>query len=315
MPSQSLVTGPTIEQRQRLITQLLNSDPTLSQASRVSAAQDTIQLDLGAGSSIELVHVPAGRFLMGDTTGSGQQDEWPATVVSIDRDFWISRTEITNAQLRTLLPGHTSGVFTKRQIDQDGPGIQLDGPSQPAVRVSWDAAVEFCRLLSAVTGRQVTLPTEAQWEYAARAGTMTDLSYGTASADFSTLANMADRSLACLYTGTAGVAVLQPIPAIMDCDDQAIGTTDVASYTPNAWGLYDMHGNAAEWTRSLYRNYPYDARDGRNDDRTDVSSDKRVVRGGSFYDRPQRCRSGHRQAYRPWQGVHNVGFRIVVQTR
>ena len=159
------------------------------------------------------------------------------------------------------------------------------------------------------------MPTEAQWEYAARAGTTTALCYGESDADFSDAANVADRSLACLYVGTAGVAVLQPIPAVMQFDDQAIGTTDVASYQANAWGLYDVHGNAAEWTRSAYRSYPYDAGDGRNDVALETSSEKRVVRGGSFYDRPKRCRSSHRLAFPAWQGVHNVGFRIVVEDR
>ena len=124
---------------------------------------------------------------------------------------------------------------------------------------------------------------------------------------------MADRSLACLYEGTAGVAVMQPIPAIMDIDDEAIATTKVASYLPNAWGLYDMHGNAAEWTRSLFQPYPYDTHDGRNSMQVESAAGKRVVRGGSFHDRPTRCRSSFRQAYAAWQGVHDVGFRVVIE--
>ncbi|HIQ23373.1 MAG TPA: hypothetical protein EYH34_19290 [Planctomycetes bacterium] len=275
----------------------------------------TMILDLGDGQRIELVRLPAGRFVMGDTTGDGDADEWPASIVQIEDGFWISRTEITNAQFRRFQPDHSSGLFTKRQIDADGPGIQLDGPNQPVVRVSWCHAMSFCRWLSARTGRQVTLPTEAQWEYAARAASASALCYGDPGADFSAWANMADRSLACIYTGTAGVANLQPIPCDMHFDDQAIATTDVASYRPNAWGLYDMHGNAAEWTRSLYRPYPYNDDDGRNDTASATVGQKRVVRGGSFYDRPKRCRSSFRLAFPPWQPVHNVGFRIVVEDR
>jgi formylglycine-generating enzyme required for sulfatase activity len=171
----------------------------------------------------------------------------------------------------------------------------------------------FCRQISDRTGRRATLPTEAQWEYAARGGTTSALSYGESGADFSRHANMADRSLACLYEGTAGVAVLQPIPSVLKFDDQAIGTADVASYAANAWGLYDVHGNAAEWTRSAYRPYPYDAEDGRNELEPDRANQKRVVRGGSFCDRPTRCRSARRWAYPAWQAVHDVGFRIVVE--
>ncbi len=304
--------GNDAEQHHRLVEQLLQSVAATSPSPGVSVDSESMHLVVSPGLSIELVHIPAGRFIMGDTTGKGQQDEWPPAVVSIDRDFWISRTEITNAQFRAILPNHTSGYFTKRQIDQDGPGIELDGPRQPVVRVSWNAAMQFCQRLSSITKRKVSLPTEAQWEYAARATTVSDLWYGTVSDDFAPYGNMADRSLSCIYTGTAGVVLLQPIPAILRYDDQAIGTADVGSYAPNRWGLYDIHGNAAEWTRSLYRDYPYDDLDGRNMPAAAPSA-KRVVRGGSFYDRPIRCRSSCRRAYPAWQSVHDVGIRIIVE--
>ena len=303
---------PTPKVRRRVISNLLDQLKDTG-AGPNSPSTDTMMLDLDDGLTIDLIRVPAGRFVMGDTTGEGDADEWPASIVEIERAFCISRTEITNDQFRRFHPEHSSGVFTKRQIDRDGPGIQLDDPNQPAVRVSWNDAMEFCRRLSDKTRRTITLPTEAQWEYAARAGTTTALHYGRASADFSHTANMADRSLACVYEGTAGVAVLQPVPALMQFDDQAICTADVASYRGNSWGLHDVHGNAAEWTRSAYRSYPYDANDGRNDVDAAGNLERRVVRGGSFYDRPKRCRSSHRLAYPPWQPVHNVGFRIVVE--
>jgi formylglycine-generating enzyme required for sulfatase activity len=84
-------------------------------------------------------------------------------------------------------------------------------------------------------------------------------------------------------------------------------TADVGSYKPNPWGLCDVHGNAWEWTRSTHRPYPYQA-DGRNHV---ADRDNRVVRGGSWYDRPQRCRSAFRLSYPPYQRVFNVGFRVV----
>jgi formylglycine-generating enzyme required for sulfatase activity len=277
-----------------------------------SFSQGNTKLDVGGDQQVELVWVPAGRFVMGDTDGTGAEDEWPASVVEIPQGFWISRGEITNGQFRTLFPNHSSGVFTKRQVEFDGPGVQLDDPRQPVVRVSWQEAMEFCRQLSAATGRTVSLPTEAQWEYSARAGTRSAFSFGPLNADFSSHANMADRSIACLYSGTAGVANMQPIPAVMHVDDLAIATTHT-TYHPNPWGLLHMHGNAAEWTRSLWRPYPYDDHDGRNELLVDDASAMRVVRGGSFYDRPHRCRSAYRLAYPSWQAVHNVGFRIVVE--
>ena len=122
-------------------------------------------------------------------------------------------------------------------------------------------------------------------------------------------ANLADAAISRLYTVTGGVIVLQEIPADTRFDDGAVATADVASYRPNAWGLYDMHGNAAEWTLSAYRPYPY-----RDDDRnTPAAEGQKVVRGGSFYDRPKRCRSTFRLSYPAWQRVHNVGFRVVLE--
>lgn len=130
-------------------------------------------------------------------------------------------------------------------------------------------------------------------------------------ADFSRHANVADAAAARFYSVTAGVIVLQDIPADRRWDDRAITTAPVGSYEPNAWGLFDMHGNAAEWTLSAYAAYPYRAGDGREQ----LASDgRKVVRGGSFYDRPKRCRSSFRLSYPAWQKVHDVGFRVVCET-
>ncbi len=92
----------------------------------------------------------------------------------------------------------------------------------------------------------------------------------------------------------------------MGWSDRKVGTAYALRRQPNAWGLMHMHGNAAEWTRSLYRPYPYRADDGRNDPNAEG---KRVVRGGSFSDRPKRCTA----SYRSWQGVYNVGFRVIIR--
>ncbi|MGD0900578.1 MAG: SUMF1/EgtB/PvdO family nonheme iron enzyme, partial [Thermoguttaceae bacterium] len=99
-------------------------------------------------------------------------------------------------------------------------------------------------------------------------------------------------------------------PKIAAVDDGACVTAPVGKYVPNAWGLHDMHGNAAEWTRSRYRPYPYRDDGGRNDTAAET---ERVVRGGSFQDRPHRARSAFRLAYPAWSGVFNVGFRVVCE--
>jgi len=91
-------------------------------------------------------------------------------------------------------------------------------------------------------------------------------------------------------------------------DDKSVATANVGSYKPNIWGLYDMHGNACEWTRTTYRPYPYKADDGRE---SLIDSGRKVVRGGSWCDRPKLCRSSFRLSYPAWQRVHNVGFRVV----
>jgi len=267
-------------------------------------------VDLGDGMKLELTRIPAGTFIMGDE--SGRPDERPRSVVKIDKPFWMGRFEITNEQFRRLIPSHDSrlehGDFLQFSVEERG--YPVNGSRQPAVRVSWNAAMEFCRRLSAATGETFTLPTEAQWEYACRAGTDTPLNYGGAEVDFATLANLADVSLKVdmfprwkLPSG----AVHNWRPRVATVNDKHRVTAPVGSYAPNAWGLHDMHGNAAEWTLSVYRPYPYNGRDGRN---APTATGRKVVRGGSWYDRPQRSRSAQRTAYHPHQGVFDVGFRV-----
>ncbi|MGQ9769732.1 MAG: SUMF1/EgtB/PvdO family nonheme iron enzyme [Thermogutta sp.] len=268
----------------------------------------TMTLTIAAGVDLELVRIPAGRFVMGDP--SGEDDENPPCVVEIPEDFWMSAYEITNEQYRCFAPKHDSRFFTKRSVDTNGPGIAMNETQQPVVRVSWEEAMAFCRWLSQQTHLSFRLPTEGEWEYACRAGTGSAFSFGEQDRDFSPFANMADAAIDRIYTTTGGVVVLQPIPADTRWDDGAIATSPVGKYRPNSWNLFDMHGNAAEWTLSLYRPYPYRENDGRNDVHI---SGLRVVRGGSFYDRPKRCRSAFRLFYPQWQKVHNVGFRVVCQ--
>jgi formylglycine-generating enzyme required for sulfatase activity len=279
-------------------------------------------IDLGDGVTMKLVRIPAGQFIMGDLNGS--PDERPLTKVSIHRDFWVGACEVTNAQYHRFDPEHDSGLFTKRFQGPDGPGLSLTEPDQPAVRVSWERAMAFCRWLSRQTRMDFTLPTEAQWEYACRAGTQDALSYGEVDVDFSRWANVADKTLSVPPGTTGGLesnivahfgkGILESAVyggnVLCDTrfDDGAIATSKVGCYQPNAWGLYDMHGNAAEWTRTTYEAYPYSEDDGRNNE---FESGRKIVRGGSWRDRPKRCRSAFRLNYPTWQRVHNVGFRVM----
>ena len=176
-----------------------------------------------------------------------------------------------------------------------------------------------CSVTGSVHGpvEQFSLPTEAQWEYACRAGSNSPLWYGDLDTDFSRLANLGDARLSefALDTYIQVQLVDKPnryddwIPKESRFNDGGFVTMPVGSYTPNPWGLCDMHGNVSEWTLSAYCAYPYREDDGRNE-RT--SSGQRVVRGGSWYDRPVRCRSASRFAYAPFQPVFHVGFRVVM---
>jgi len=222
-------------------------------------------------------------------------------LASLDDRLWMDRFEVTNEQFGLFDPAHDSGVEYGDYI-QFSPGERgwsLARPRQPVVRISWHTANAFCRWLSAKTGRRFRLPTEAEWEYACRAGTTTPFWYGTLDTDFSPYANLSDRTHQGIDSfGWVGRPEVIPPwrPADTRFDDHARVSTTVGSYAANPWGFCDMHGNVAEWTSSP------------------CGPDRMVVRGGSWYDPPARCQSDSCQSYRPEQGVYDVGFRVVCET-
>lgn len=252
-------------------------------------------------------------------------------MVTFDRPFWIGDSEITNTQFARFAPDHDSGRYAKRLPRPDGKGLTLSEPDQPVVRVSWHEARAFCRWLSEKTGVRFDLPTEAQWEYACRAGSADALAFGGTDTDFSPWANLADATFAhaimaplnthpkAVSQWSGGVPHLVLEGANLASDRFRDGfsvTAPVRSFRPNRWGLYDMHGNAAEWTRSLYRPYAYRDDDGRNGAETEgryaaEGEGRRVVRGGSFFEPPRRARAAVRLSYPGWRRVFNVGFRVV----
>ncbi|OQB82490.1 MAG: Formylglycine-generating sulfatase enzyme [Planctomycetes bacterium ADurb.Bin126] len=282
-------------------------------------AVETHTIDLGDGVRLELVKVPAGEFTMGDETGLA--DEKPPARVRIGQPFWMGRCEITNRQYRLFDPRHDSRLERSGflHFNPTQRGQSMDGDDQPALRVSWTEAMAFCRWLSRRTGRRFTLPDEAQWEYACRASTGTPLWFGPVRADFARLANLADGSLNALFKEKWAFPhnVIPPWHLAANAvDDHYRPTAPVGTYQPNPWGLCDMHGNAAEWTRSAYRPYPWRGDDGRNPpadaDPSALSPlERRVVRGGSFYDPPRLARSACRRDHAAWQQVFDVGFRVV----
>ncbi|WP_274949772.1 SUMF1/EgtB/PvdO family nonheme iron enzyme [Bacteroides cutis] len=276
-------------------------------------------LEISKGINLKLIKVPAGKFIMGSTR---QTDEMPQTAVTIEKPFWIGQFEITNRQFRAFDPTHDSRDEHRHGYQFGRRGYSMNGEEQPAVRVSWKQAMDFCEWLSKKTGMHFSLPDEAQWEWACRAGSNTDFWFGNLGVDFSPYANMGDIRLkefaACTAYKFYESARIIPNPNQYDdwiprdtiYNDGGFISEEVGRYIANPWDLYDMHGNVWEWTRSAYKPYPYRADDGRND--VAVTGEKRVVRGGSWYDRPFRNTSSFRLPYRDYQKVYNVGFRVVM---
>jgi formylglycine-generating enzyme required for sulfatase activity len=274
-----------------------------------------MKLDLGAGKTLDLVRIPQGEFAMGDI--NGYPDEYPVAKVAIRKPFWMATTEVSLEQFQQFEAQHLNGYYDMHYKDQVKPGYLMDVPQFPAIRVSWNEAMAFCRWLSAKSGKKVTLPTEAQWEWACRAGSATPLWYGDMNTDFSKLANLGDVSLKKLaVSGVDPQPIRNPgrdvdfVPKDERFDDGALHLATCGKYEANPWGLKDMHGNTAEWTRSTYLPYPYNVAAQKEEA---TSAAKKTVRGGSWYDRPKHARSGFRQAYPAWQKVSNVGFRVIVE--
>ena len=253
------------------------------------------QIDLGNGVMLDLVRIPKGEFVMGDPGGKRAP-----TRVTIANSFWMGRGELSNEQYACFDPKHDSrierGDFL--QFEEIERGYCASSPKQPVVRVSWNAANAFCHWLTEKTGVSCTLPTEAQWEYACRAGTTTPLWFGDLATDFAKFANLADHTLRVMPTFSWGLpsgGVPPWRPAIDSINDGFRVAAPVGSFAPNAWGLCDMSGNVWEWTSD------------------DFSPERKAVRGGSWSDRPLHSTSTSRLGYRPWQPVYNVGFRIICE--
>jgi len=250
----------------------------------------SIKLDLAGNVSLTLVRIPAGRFVAGGVAV-------PPRVVQIPRAFWMSTCEINNEQFACFDSRHDSriehGDFLQFSVAQRG--HSLNGSNQPVSHVSWDEAQAFCKWLAERSGRSVGLPTGDAWEYACRAGAATPLAYGELTTDFSRLANLADVNLR-RPVGYRSKSVPEWRPAVTEVDDGHWVSAPVGSYPANAWGLFDMTGNVWEWT-------------------SDPAPDgvRRLVRGGSWYVRPQRATPDSTLAYLPWQKVYDVGFRVIIE--
>ncbi len=267
-------------------------------------------LDLGKDLQVRLRRIPAGSFVMG--SNNGEEDERPMAAVEVAKPFWMAEGEITNAAYALFDPKHDSRFIDQQWKDHIYQGYAANKPHMPVIRVTWQQAMAFCEWLSKKTGKKVTLPTEAQWEYACRAGS--GGAFWFDGSDFAPYANLADENI-----GLLAVAGVDPMPVSenrrslrndfvprdSDVDDGRLLADSTRQYKPNPWGLYDMHGNVCEWTRTDYHAYPYKE--------ATTKSARKVARGGSWRDRSKRSTASYRFAYQPYQKVFNVGFRIVVE--
>ena len=246
-----------------------------------------ITLDLGKNITMDLIGIPGGKFMMGSPKNELERgnDESPQHLVKI-RPFLLGKYPVTQTQWQAVIGNNPS-----RFIDRN-----LGNSNKPVERVSWFDCLEFCQKLSDLVGREFRLPTEAEWEYACRGKTTTPFHFGTTIT--TDLAN---------YNGEYAYASGKE-------GEYRHQTTDVGSFSPNRFGLYDMHGNVAEWCSDLWHN-KYD--NAPNDGSAwtagnDSKKASRVLRGGSWIHLPGCCRSSHRLSSPPNSKSDAFGFRIAL---
>ncbi len=220
---------------------------------------------------MEFVFVKGGCFPMGDTFGDGWDDEGPVHRVCVS-DFFMGKYEVTQGQWKAAM-GTNPSRFSSC------------GDSCPVENVSWDDIQEFIRRLNGATGQRYRLPTEAEWEYAARSGGRSEKYAGTSSDD--------DLPFSAWYSANSG------------------GTTHpVGQKRPNGLGLHDMSGNVWEWCQDWYGK-DYYAESPQDDPAGPPSGRGRVGRGGSWFDYPRGVRASSRLAGLPSTGSDILGFRLV----
>ena len=224
---------------------------------------------LPGGEKMEMVWCPAGAFMMGSPSGflgiGGEVGRWDVEMqhrVTLTKGFWMAKTGVTQGQWKSVMGSNPSWY---------------KGDDLPMESVSWEDCQEFCRK----AGMGLRLPTEAQWEYACRAG---------ATGDYAGTGKLDDMGW---YEDNSG--------------DQ---THPVGQKAPNAWGLYDMHGNVWEWCADWYDDGYYEKSPGR-DPEGPASGGSRVLRGGCYWNDPRSCRSASRDGDFPGYRRRNYGFRPV----
>jgi formylglycine-generating enzyme required for sulfatase activity len=265
------------------LTTLLAAAPLLAPSTRSAPAPMGPSKQFTNSLKMKLVRIPAGKFFMGSPADepNRQPNEGPRHEVEITKTFYLGAYEVTQGQYRAVMKTNPSAYSTVGSHKAHMVGLDTD--DFPVDSVSWDNAVKFCEALSNLPAeknarRVYRLPTEAEWEYACRAGTTTAFHVG------------ATLSLKQAHIG----GPRRP--------------ERVGKFAPNAWGLYDMHGNVWEWTADWYDENFY-AKSPKKDPVCTTPGRFRLARGGAWLNDAQAARC----AYRGWtgpSGYHHIGFRV-----
>jgi formylglycine-generating enzyme required for sulfatase activity len=228
-----------------------------------------------------LVVVPAGRYLLGDHSGRGNHNERPLTPIEISRPFAIGRYEVSFTDWQ-----HYAEAISTAMPDNEGWGLSAQ---RPVIHVSWHQALAYSQWLSKVTGQRYRLPTEAEWEYAARAGSTSYYWWG----------EQLDSPETRPRAHCRGCATSRLIQS---------KTERVGQFAANAFGLYDTAGNVWEWTASRFAS-PFDGSEQQVASLLDKSP--RVVRGGAWNSGPTYLRSSQRDMKQPQHKDYALGFRVL----
>lgn len=263
------------------LDELLSLEPNHSEGKRL---KDKISAYYGPRTfkntiGMEFIEIKPGEFMMGGPEGEKErQDNEKQHRVRITKGFMLGIYEVTQSQWREVM--------------NDNPS-RFKGDDLPVEKVSWDDATEFCRKLSQKEGKRYRLPSEAEWEYACRAGTKTPFNTGE-----SISTSQANYNGDYTYgSGQQGEFRKSTIP--------------VGSFKPNAWGLYDMHGNVLEWCQDWYDSSFYDDCP-ESDPIAQKQGTYRVLRGGCWFIGPWVCRSANRCWIAPGLRSDDIGFRVAL---
>ena len=267
---------------------------------------------------MDMILLPPGTYTMGSPADEKHRNDDGETQVSVTltRAYRMSRTEVTVGQFRKFVTSRTY----KPEAECDGRGgVGVDEStgsfkqkpeytwknagfpqteSHPVVNVSWNDAVAYCEWLSAAEGQRYRLPTEAEWEWACRAGTRTAWSSGSDPEGLATTGNVADGTAKAKFSGWTTISG----------KDGFVCTAPVGQFRANGFGLSDMHGNVWEWCGDWYG----EKLAGGRDPAGALSGSRRVNRGGSWSSTPALCRSAFRVGVDPYYRFHDLGFRLVL---